>query len=399
MNLSRTKLIIGIAVLALILGTAGLYWYWRPSAPESAVPAGQVGVSGRTAPFSGSSRGIGKVLPQDIGSATSAPVSFPVADNPAQILTRITDFPVVSPSLDKEGKRVVFYKKNGGDLLSADFDGGRMEKLSNLTIVGLLGATWSPARDRAAVRYRDADTIKTFLQIGTSSVAVLPADITSIAWSPDGKSLAYTRVENGALALAIGDQAGKNPRIVFTTPIRDARIAWPSLDRITFTTPASGFAEGYAFSYSRATRSFEKIFGPAYGLQALWSPFGAQALFAYTPRGGDRIILASYDISGRKQTKITPETLTGKCVWTAAAEVWCAVPRALSGAGPLPDTYLSGEYNSSDRIVRLDPIKNTAEEIFNEGEFDMSDLLIAAEKNYLFFIDRNDGTLWSLKLQ
>ncbi|MFY9463359.1 MAG: hypothetical protein WAP52_04215, partial [Candidatus Sungiibacteriota bacterium] len=68
-------------------------------------------------------------------------------------------------------------------------------------------------------------------------------------------------------------------------------------------------------------------------------------------------------------------------------------------ASPLPDRYLSGEFNTSDRIVAVDLIKNNVEELFNENDFDMTDLIAAAEKNYLFFVNRRDGTLWSLKLR
>ena len=47
------------------------------------------------------------------------------------------------------------------------------------------------------------------MHIGTSSIAVLPQDIKSFSWSPDGKSLAYLTPKDGALNLVIADSAGR----------------------------------------------------------------------------------------------------------------------------------------------------------------------------------------------
>ena len=400
MNLSRTKLIIRIVVGTLILGAVGFFMYLnlKPSTPTLS-PTGQPGVSGGAAPgIAGAPAG----APAAPTPQNPAPESFPVTANPSQRLTRLTDFAVVAPSLNKSGDKIVFYKKDGGDLYAADFDGKNQSKISNITIVGLLDALWSPARDRAAVSYLDGTAIKSFLHIGTSSVAVLPTNITSIAWSPDGKSLAYTHANGQLLELIISDSAAKNPRTLFRTPVRDARISWPASDRITFATPASGIAEGYVFSYTRSTGAFEKIFGPAYGLAALWSPYDTRIVASYTPRGGERLLtrtLNPFDQERKDSRELPIQTFSEKCVFAGKQELWCAVPRTLTSIKPLPDLYLSGEFNSSDRIVAIDLIKNTTEELFNENDFDMSALIAAPEKNYLFFVSRRDGTLWSLKLK
>jgi hypothetical protein len=396
MNLSRTKIIIASVAVLIIFGGAALWLYGRIGPATPIPPQEQPGVSGGTAPGGGAS------LPPQAVPQNPAPESFPVAANPAQRLTRLTDFAVVAPSLNKSGDRILFYKKDGGDLYAADFDGKNQTKLSNITIVGILDAVWSPARDRAAVSYLDGDTIKSFLHIGTSSVAVLPAGITSAAWSPDGKSLAYTRHNGGDLELTISDAGAKNGKVVFRTPLPDARITWVSADRIVFATPPSGLAEGYLFAYSRASGSFERIFGPVYGLMARWSPYDTRMMASYTPRGGGRVftrVVNPLDPAPKDSRELPATTLADKCVFAAKEELWCTIPRTLDGALPLPDRYLAGEFASSDRIVRIDLIKNNTEEIFDENDFDIGDLVADAAKNYLFFVNRRDGTLWSLRLQ
>lgn len=402
MSLSRTKLMIRIVIGMLILGGIGIFMYLnlKPSAPALA-PTGQPGVSGGAVPGLGGAP-MGVSTPRTAPPQNTAPESFPVAAAPGQVLTRLTDFSVIAPSLNKSGDKILFYKKDGGDLYAADFDGKNQTKISNITIVGLMDAVWSPARDRAAVSYLDGATIKSFLHIGTSSVAVLPTDITSIAWSPDGKSLAYTLSNAGVLDLVVSDAGGKNQKTIFKTPVRDARIVWPSADRIVFATPPSGFAEGYLFAYARSTGAFEKIFGAVYGLQTLWSPYDTRAVISYTPRGGDRILAKTinpFDPERKDARDLPSPTLADKCAWAGKTELWCAVPRDWTGSAPLPDHYLTGEFNSADRILKIDLTKNTAEELFNENLFDVSSLIAVPQKNYLFFVSRRDGTLWSLKIK
>lgn len=401
MSLSRTKLIITILIGALILSAVGLFVYGNLTPPTPAAPTGQRGISGGVAP--GSSNKPAITLPPNEIPASTTPVSVSASPaNTAQRLTRIADFPVIAPSLNKTGDKVLFYKKDGGDMYSANFDGKNLTKISNITIVGLMDAVWSPVRDRAAVSYLDGDTVKSFLHIGTSSVAVLPTDITSIAWSPDGKSLAYTKQNAGSLDLIISDAAAKNARTVFRTLVLDARITLVAPDRIVFITPSSGMAEGYIFLYTRSTGAFEKIFGPLFGLEVLFSPYEPRMAASYTSRGGDHValrVLNPFDPERKDSRALGVATLAEKCMFGGKQELWCAVPRNLAGVIPMPDQYLTGEFNLSDRIVKIDLAKNEAAEIFNEQNFDISNLILAKNKNYLLFVSKRDGTLWSLKLQ
>ncbi|OHA04259.1 MAG: hypothetical protein A3J58_00820 [Candidatus Sungbacteria bacterium RIFCSPHIGHO2_02_FULL_52_23] len=400
MNLSRKKLLIYLGLGLLVMGVIG-FFIWRSIRPAPpAIPAGGGGgVSGGMIPY-----------PEDVPSpptgglpgATSTPESQAVPGRPAARLIRITDFPVVSPSLNRDETKILFYKKDGGDMFSADLNGASQKKISNLTILGLMEAVWSPARDRAAILYLDGNTVKSFLHIGTSSVAVLPSDITSASWSPDGKSLAYTRREGDLLALSIADSGGRAPRTVLRVPVPDARIAWADADRVTFITPASGLAEGYIFSHSRRAGTFQKIAGPTFGLMATWSPFSARAVLSSTAEGGVGMttkVLNPFDPDRKDQVQLDIATFAEKCVFVAVQELWCAEPRSLESMAPLPDLYLTGEYNSSDRIVRIDLIKNTVEDILNQDNFDAVNLTLTKDKNYLFFVNRHDGTLWSLKLK
>lgn len=389
--LSRTKRIVYVVVGFLVLGIVGYWLYSLFAAPEERPPEESQRVTGRT-----------------LGLAPEAPSGEQPAETPPlpelssiaeEKLIRLTDFAVISPTLNKDESRVLYYKKDGGDLYSSDFTGKTQEKISNLTIIGLIEAVWNRTGERAAVRYLDADTIKSFLQIGTSSVAVLPQDITGIAWSPDGKSLAYLLPRGNLTELVVADASGRTPRTVFRTSLTDSRIAWITSDLLIFATAPSGLAEGYLFAYSRGSNSFVRLLGPAFGLTDLWSLDGTAALLSSAGRGGKKLILSLYQRAGGKSETLSIATLSEKCAWAGNETAFCAVPREIPAQTILPDDYLRGEFNPSDRIVAMDIKTSGINEVFNEGAFDISNLLVTKDKNYLFFVNRRDGTLWSFKLR
>lgn len=394
-SFTRTKYIIYAILGLIVLGAVAfvLYGYFfAPGTPLS--PTGQQpGVSG------GFGGGPGGGAP---AGAPPAPATPPLPNLPSiteQRLVRLTDFSVVSPSLNPAENRVMFYKKDGGDLFSIPFQGGAPEKTAPVTVVGLMEAIWSRGRDRAAVFYLGDETIKGFLHIGTSSIAVLPPEIKSFSWSPDGKSIAYLALKDDLANLVIADSSGRNPKTVFRTAIADAQISWISSDKIAFQTAASGLAEGFIFVFSRATGAFAKMFGPSFGLQSLWSPDGSRILISRADRERMSIASGIFDAAKKQYRALDIATVDEKCVWSDGKEIYCAVPRDIPPQTVMPDDYLRGEYNSSDWIARIDANTGQTQKIFEEGAFDMSSILTTKDKKYLFFVNRIDGTLWSLKLQ
>lgn len=404
MDINRTKHIIywSLGFLVLIVLGFMVWQYLVPLVSRSPKAPG-----GATEPVSGSvgqfpEGSIGEKLkerdqPFTPGTENGSAPSIPLAD---QRLVQLTDFSVISPSLNEKGDAVLFYKKDGGDLINFGFDGAGEEKLSHITIVGLTEALWSPKRDRAAVFYLDGETLKGFLHIGTSSVAVLPTNTQSFSWSPNGNQLAYATRKDAALDLVIADASGKNAKTIFSTPVLDSSVVWITTDSIAFQTAPSGFADGFVFLYSRGSGKFTKVLGPLRGLSANWSPDGNRILVSSTVSGGDNA-LNVYDAAGKQIFTTGLATIAQKCAWVSAERLYCAVPKETAQNIVWPDDYLRGEVNTTDRIIRIDLKTKETAEVFN-GEnafFDASDLVLTPDEKHLFFVNRFDGTLWRLLLK
>lgn len=388
-------IIIGGVILLLVVGF--LIYYFLPS--FTGTPPGDNGISGKSSSglpqpkdtSGGSVPGTGNDTRPSTQGTASPPTATP------DTLLQLSDVPALSPALTKKEDKILYYQKEGGDLLTWDLAKSQSEKISHITIIGMTEAIWSPLRDRAAVFYIDNETLKAFLHINNTSVAVLPQNMTSFSWSPDGKFIGYGFEKDGKFNLATADAAGKNARTIFSSPLRDLRMQWVTQDKIALQSPPSGLAEGFLFTYSRANGTMNKLFS-SYGLLSLWSPDGAKIITSSANGQGKNLSLVVRDATGKELYVTGLATLPQKCVWVGSKEMYCAVPASYPAEAVLPDSYLRGEFHTADRLVRIDLEKKEIRTVLNESNFDIENLIITKKKDYIIFVDRNNGTLWRLKL-
>ncbi len=394
----RTRQIIIISIVLLFVLLLG-YAFYRLIASRG---SGLIPARSPQAPVGGSIGQSPVPLASQEGSQIT-PLPSPIAGLEGKIkeetLVALTDFSIISPVINKSQDKILLYKKDGGNIYSVDLSGIHIQqKLSNITIVGLADAIWSPAKDRAGVFYIDGELLKSFLHIGTSSVISLPLDIKSFAWSPDGKQFAYLTENNNGLSLFISNSSAKSVREAFKTPLLDAQITWISADKIAFQTAPSGNANGFVFVYSITSGSFRKILGPLFGLTTLWSPDASHILVGSTNSAGNQYALSLYDASGAQLQTFDFLTIPEKCVWIDKKEFYCAIPNAFPYKAVMPDDYLRGEVATQDHIISFKLDTQSAALIFSGGAIDITNLTVATKKDYLIFVNRTDGILWRLKL-
>lgn len=385
-----------IALLLLVIGLFVLLGY---AILRILRGSGTTGTQPKTEPVSG---GVEMLYPTPTGSRAT-PLTSPETGLQQEIqekrLIQLTDFPVIGPTINTKQDKVLFYQKEGGDMFEVDITGVSRNKLSNITIVGIFDALWSPARDRASVFYLDNENIKSFLHVGTSTVTTLPINIKTLAWSPDGNNFAFLAEDHDTLAMLISDKTGKNQKTVYHTPITDAQLTWISSDRIAFLTAPSGFARGYLYIYARSIGTLKRIIGPLWGLQTLWSPDGSRVLVSHTDYQGKNLQMEIYDNNGKSIQKLTMKTLPEKCAWAGSTQLYCGVPKQIPFNVPLPDNYLTGEFGTQDTLSLLNVDINESTEIINEGAFDMTNMQVTKNKDFIIWVNKTDGTLWSYRLE
>lgn len=390
-NLKRKKIItIGAVVLSAIIALAAIYYFFLRGVVDEGDFFGL---------FPKTEEG-GGLLPPPRPTPAPEPITEP--DEIKERLLHVITKPVVSPVLSQDGTKILYYAKAGGNLESVDLEGKNEQKLSNTTILGVLEALWQPKTiTKNILTYIESNTAKRFIyDIASTSVIFLPPNITTAQWSPDGKKIAYILPKKGQYHLTIADENAQKPEVVYSTPIPDFNILWPSNGTIFLASRPSGAAPGLLLAFNIKSETANEIITEGYGMTLLPSPDGKKIIYSKTGSQGSGLKLYLSDAEstlGAKSLNIV--TLPEKCAYAGNGEsIYCAVPRNAATFSRLPDDWYMGNGFFADRFVKLNATTSMTNILFDAKKFDAFNLFLSQDEKYLFFQDKNDFTVWRLKL-
>ncbi len=181
-------------------------------------------------------------------------------------------------------------------------------------------------------------------------------------------------------------------------------VEWPSSGKVAIRTKSSGLAQGIVYAIDLTTGDFQKIIKETYGLTVLWSPLGDKILFSETDNRGKNLKLKIADLAKSTIQELNFVTLPEKCVWSQDNRtLFCAVPKTISTLATLPDDYYKGLISLADDfwLINLDTQeKIQIFEAINEETmaYDAQQLLLSPLEDYLLFVNKRDGLLYSLEL-
>lgn len=396
MNINRKTIVIISVILLLVLG-GGLAWYFLASAPAG--PGERRSFFSDLPIISGGSR----------SGAPPSPVPQPAEGDDAErgigearTLVRVINKDILAPTLSSDGGGLLYLGRENGHVFSSDLDGLNEQKLVNVTVLEAFDAVWAPKRNRAAMFYHESGIVKKFLNgVATNTPSrILPQEVSSLDWSPDGTSLAYLSRRANDTALVIADAAGQKPQTIWTTPIPDFTLRWVSKNTILLVSKPSGLAPSIVMRFDVSSRNAALIRSGAEGIVLALIPDGSGFLFSQSSRGGQAGILLLYSLKDASVNPINLVTVAEKCAFSKdAKKLYCGVP---DGAlpSPMPDEWYKGAVSFSDRIIEIDLATNQLKTVMDSKEnIDAISPFTTPDGKYLFFQNKKDGTLWRLMLQ
>jgi hypothetical protein len=328
-------------------------------------------------------------------------------------------FPLV-----KSGKTVVqFVERATGNVYETTMEDMRKDRLSNILIPGVQEVFWGDNGKSVVYRYiKEGGVIITYVmetpnpnrfkveaQSATTTDPVkgsfLTEDISNVLISSDTKNIFYlTKTPDFSTRVALGNifNFTKNTSTrVFQSPFSEWLPVYFDGKTVLLQTKASQNVPGYLYSVSLPSGEPQKIIGGINGLTALPSPDLRKILYSESTRGG--IILHLYDRKEKKTLDISLVTLPEKCAWNADSVVlYCAAPDYLPTA-EYPDAWYQGSISFGDTVWKIDA--NTGDvvsiftpETFGAPKLDMGNLILSPSRDFLFFINKNDSTLWGYDL-
>ena len=348
------------------------------------------------------------------GGASSSRIG---KESPKNILTQLTKN-AISGAAYYGTTTVLYMERATGHIYKINLDGTNSARLSNATVPKSFEAIWSYKSDKMAVRYFEDPApgsiklaVKTFLaSIGhllkatsTSEAELkglaLPSSVSEIAVSPAEDKVFYLSNAGDELTEGVvADFSNKNQKKIFELPFGEFNISWPTKDNIVLLIKPSAKAEGYLYFLNQKTGILTRILGGIKGLTAAVSPDWENIIFSGL--GQDGMESKIYNLKTKTVSELGFTTLADKCAWGKKNKnmVYCAVSAKKPDTNQ-PDGWYQGLVSFDDGIWSKNISTGESQNILSRFGADIANIFVSDDENYLIFTDKNDGTLWSLKLK
>ncbi|TSC73463.1 MAG: hypothetical protein G01um101470_69 [Parcubacteria group bacterium Gr01-1014_70] len=319
------------------------------------------------------------------------------------VLYRVSDEPVVGATISPDDKRLRYFKHATG-LFEADFTGTNETRISHVTIPAILDVQWTPSKSYAIISaYTDGGIRRSYTHFSgtsTASSAFLPNDIEEITTSLTDEMIAYTVSKEGKTILFTARPNNTNIKNIYTLPVPDFELSWPAANSIALKQKSSAYAPSVLYTLNPTSKSLTRLLAEKEGLDVLWPTGGKQMLTMETSREGTVLTL---NITSLEKNTVTPlpfATLPEKCAWVPknTTVLYCAVPEAIPRGANLPDEWWQGVVSFNDVLWRIDVETGEQKQILPVHQLDAMDLFLSDDESFLFFTNKKDGLLWSLKL-
>ena len=346
---------------------------------------------------------------------TSQPASRPIGSSsqtdqpPSSLISSqikaISQEAVLDPVVD--GRKIKYYSANNGTVSQVNFDGTDLTRISTNILTGLLKVLWGPARDQVIAIFEDQGQARKYLyNYQTQKSTLLNKNIRYIAWSPDQNKIAYQYYDLSSEAnnISVAAPDGSNWENVLTTRMKNLIVEWPNPEQVSIRTRPSGLAQSVVYTINLPDGDFEKIIKETYGLTLLWSPLGDKILFSETNSQGKNLKLKIADLGDGTIKELNLITLPEKCVWSQDNRtLFCAIPQEIPSLMVLPDDYYKGQFNFNDQFWRINLDTGEITQLFSslgqgKPNYDAYRLLLSPQEDYLVFVNKKDGFLYSLAL-
>lgn len=320
-------------------------------------------------------------------------------------LYQISGEPVVGATLSSDGTRIRFFKQTSGNLFETDFTGKNELRISNITIPAILDVKWVPSKTYAIISYYMDGEIgriyEHYSSTSTVSSAFLPKDIYEITTSMVDDMIAYMVITKGEAILFTAKPNNTSIKNIYTLPVPDFEISWPTANTIALKQKSSAYAPSFLFTLNPSSKLLTRVLTEKEGLDVLWAPNGSRMLFMETTNEGTRVSLNTTNLKDNTISPLPFITLPEKCVWAPTSNniLYCAIPETIPRGTNLPDEWWQGVISFNDGLWRINMETGEREQLLSARQLDAVNLFLTKDESFLFFTNKKDGTLWSLRLK
>ncbi len=397
--------------LIFVFGIGYLLWmfFFQTTAVVTPVATSTPGtISGLPSAGLGSTTGEiigGGVLPGGITIPTEAPPTTGVsaiADGGITKIQTMTKTPTLGSTLSDNGQ-IQYYDKNDGKFYRLD-DNGNVIPLSDKVFFNVDEVTWAPDKNQAIIQYPDGNKI--LYNFEKKTQVTLPAHWQDFSFSPDSgqiisKSLGMDP-ENRWLVVANDDGSKATALENIGTNDKNVQVNWSPNNQIVATyTEGLDFNRQEVFFVGLNGENYKSTVVEGRGFESKWSTTGDKLLYSVYSTATDLnpqlwIVGASSDNIGQGRQSISLNTWADKCTFASNNEVYCAVPETLEkGSGMFPELA----DKTKDNLYKINLVTGTKELVaIPDGAYNISEVMVPADKDNLYFTDKTTGQIYKIDL-
>lgn len=307
-----------------------------------------------------------------------------------------------------------YIEKATGYVFSYDPSTATQRQITNTTWVGGQEAYWGESKGAPTfiLRRNKNSNIENYLakitnqasttnSIGELTGISIDSNISSLYSSPKKDRYFYLiSTPSGSVGYLNGFAGTGLPTQIFSSVYSKWQVSWPEENTLIFQSAPISNQNGMLYSFNLKTKGFTRLLGGVPGLTSLVSPSTKKILYT------DNTLKLKIKTLDKEIPDFSLElsSLPEKCTWTKdSAKLYCSIPNSLP-FGEYPDTWYQGLVNFSDSIWEINALTGTAKQIYNPANdenkqaIDGVNLFLTKNQDKLFLTNKNDYTLWQLKL-
>ena len=308
-----------------------------------------------------------------------------------QKLRQLTTRPVAGAVF--VGVEIMYVEQGTGHIYTINLDTGEEKLINGTTIQRSAEAVFSSDGTYVAITSYNTSgnsvvVEKATMEGGEGEGFALPSGASEVAFGTDLKTVLYLlKAEDGATGYSYNIPKGIHTTL-FSIPLRDVRILWGTPTYV-YTTPT---ATAIGFIYKIEGNSLAYVTGGGYGLMGI--RFVDSIV---TTKIADESVQSSIILTKGTGLTFSRPLITEKCV-VHIKTLFCAIPDTNLNPRFFPDDWYKGTVSYSDSFWRINESGDgeVLVSFFLESgrEVDVSKIGIDDAGKRIYFINKNDNTLW-----
>lgn len=407
MSKKTTYIIIAVLILLGLLG----WWFFshensttpsnqQTQTAQNLFPYGQNATSSTNGQTNQNNGGTALV-----GTTTNQPGTLPAL---IQITTTPVSGMIFMPESTTSPTRLRYIDRGTGHLYDYSFALASSTEITNTTVPKVYRGFFSGNGGRVYLQTLDASKQIETMSASVSTTTIVDGSLGDIRFLPkgigsfaaNGSSIFYlVSNANGSVGYT-SSTSGATASPVFNSALGELSAGWQGKN-VTIETKPSAYASGYFFDLNPKTGALSTVLHDAAGLTATENPTGLFAAGSSFSNGSLSSFV--YDEKNHAAKSVPLNIIADKCAWSVvdANTLYCAVPGTVSGTFP-DDWYQGNTFLAGDDIWKINAstgVTNVVDFLSTRNQnIDVENLVVSPKENWIAFINKEDLTLWALRI-